>query len=286
MRGKWAILALAVTLVASIAVGQSPVRTAVDKGTMYCSGVVSTEPVPHDSYIVSGEQSDPYFVFRMNDLVYVSRGANQGVKVGDEFSVVRPENDPYRQVWFRGQSILMHAMGQPWADLGRIRIVHVDAKVSTAQVIFECDYMQRGDIILPFVERRPPTLKPNSNLVDPFAPAAGKTGMVVMTKDFGQLAGNNDVVFVNLGLSQGVQVGSYLRVFRHQGQHNEIAYTSPGMVDHVYGYGSTPVRYTWEGLPREILGEGIVVRVSNNTATLLITGTRHEIYVGDYVEVE
>jgi hypothetical protein len=110
--------------------------------------------------------------------------------------------------------------------------------------------------------------------------------MVVMTRDFGQLAGNDDIVYVNLGSSQGVQVGSYLRIFRRQGQHNQVAYQTPGMIDHVYGYGSTPVRYTWEGLPREILGEGIVVRVSKDTATLLITGTRNEIYVGDYVEVE
>jgi hypothetical protein len=58
------------------------------------------------------------------------------------------------------------------------------------------------------------------------------------------------------------------------------------MIDTVYGYGSSPVRYTWDCLPREILGEGIVVRVSNNTATLMITTTRHEIYVGDYIEVE
>jgi hypothetical protein len=286
MRGKWAFLALGVALAAGIAVGQSPARTTVDKGTMYCSGVVSTEAVPHDSYIISGEQSDPYYVFRVNDLIYINRGANQGAKVGDEFSVVRPESDPYRQVWFHGQSNLMRAMGETWADMGRIRIVHVDAKISTAQVVFACDYMQRGDLILPFVERQPPTLKLNSNLVDPFAPATGKTGMLVMTKDFGQIAGGNDVVYVNLGASQGVHVGSYLRIFRHQGQHNELTYTSPGMVDRVYGYGSSPVRYTWEGLPREILGEGIVVRVSNNTATMLITGTRHEIYVGDYVEVE
>jgi hypothetical protein len=286
MRGKLAILGLAVALVAGMAMAQAPARTAVDKGTMYCAGMVSSDPVPSDSYIISGEQSDPYYVFRMNDLVYINRGAGQGVKVGDEFLVMRPEHDLLHQNWFHGQTDLVRAMGQPWADVGRIRVVHVDAKLSTAQIVFACDYMQRGDVIRPFVERPAPALKPNATIVDPFAPATGKTGMIVITKAFGQMAGGNDVVYVNLGSSHGVQVGSYLRIFRHQGQHNEIAYQSPGMVDHVYGYGSSPVRYTWEGLPREILGEGIVVRVSNNTATLLITATRHEIFVGDYVEVE
>ena len=39
----------------------------------------------------------------------------------------------------------------------------------------------------------------------------------------------------------------------------------------LFGFGSTPVDYMWEDLPREILGEGIVLRVSGNTATLMIT---------------
>jgi hypothetical protein len=33
MRGKWAILALAVALVAGMAMAQAPVRTTVDRGT-------------------------------------------------------------------------------------------------------------------------------------------------------------------------------------------------------------------------------------------------------------
>jgi hypothetical protein len=286
MRGKWAVLGLAVALVAAIAMGQAPVRTNVDASTMYCSGLVTSEAVPNDSYIISGEQSDPTFVFKMNDLVYFNRGSGQGTKVGDEFLVVRPVSDPTKQDWFHSQSELVRAMGQAWADIGRIRVLHVDAKVATAQIVSECGYMQRGDLVRPFTERPAPSLKPNSNMVDAFAPTTGKTGMVVMTKDFGQVAGNKAVVYVNLGSSHGLQVGSYIRIFRRPGDHREVAYQTEGMQDHVYGYGSTPVRYTWEGLPREILGEGIVVRVSNNTATVMITATRHEIYVGDYAEVE
>jgi hypothetical protein len=286
MRGKWAVLAVAVALVAGIAFAQAPPRTNVDTATMYCSGVVTTEAMPSDSYIISGEQSDPYYVFKMNDLVYINRGSGQGAKVGDEFLVVRPVEDKVKQNWFHSQSELMRAMGQAWADIGRIRVVHVDAKVSTAQIVSLCESIQRGDLIRPFAERPAPAYRPNSNIVDPFAPATGKTGMVVMTKDFGQIAGNRAVVYVNLGSSQGLKVGSYIRVFRRQGDHREVAYQTPGMQDTVYGFGSTPVRYTWEGLPREILGEGIVVRISNNTATVMITATRHEIYVGDYAEVE
>ena len=54
----------------------------------------------------------------------------------------------------------------------------------------------------------------------------------------------------------------------------------------MYGYGATPVPYSWSDLPRDVLGEGIVVRVGPNAATILITSSQREIYVDDFVELE
>jgi hypothetical protein len=39
-------------------------------------------------------------------------------------------------------------------------------------------------------------------------------------------------------------------------------------------------------LPREILGEGIVLNVSQNASSVLLTTSRSEIMAGDYVELE
>jgi hypothetical protein len=54
----------------------------------------------------------------------------------------------------------------------------------------------------------------------------------------------------------------------------------------IYGFGSAPQRYAWNDLPREVLGEGIVLNVSRNSSTVMITYGRIEIYAGDYVEIE
>ena len=54
----------------------------------------------------------------------------------------------------------------------------------------------------------------------------------------------------------------------------------------LYGFGSNPKHYAWNDLPREVLGEGIVLNVSPNSATVLVTVLRREIYSGDYVELE
>ena len=53
-----------------------------------------------------------------------------------------------------------------------------------------------------------------------------------------------------------------------------------------YGFGSAPVAYEWDNLPRQVLGEGIVLRSGPNSSTVMLTTVREEIYVGDYVEVE
>ena len=110
--------------------------------------------------------------------------------------------------------------------------------------------------------------------------------MVVTTKNFGQVAGTQGIVYVNLGAAQGVKVGDYVRVFRHQGTRAESAYQTSGTAYKMYGFGSAPQIYKSDDLPREILGEGIVLRVSPNASTVLVTLSLREIYVGDYIELE
>jgi hypothetical protein len=68
-----------------------------------------------------------------------------------------------------------------------------------------------------------------------------------------------------------------------------MAETVPQTKDYqymMYGFGSAPQRYAWNDLPREVLGEGIVLNVSRNSSTVMITFSRIEIYAGDYVEIE
>ena len=107
--------------------------------------------------------------------------------------------------------------------------------------------------------------------------------------------GTNDIFFVNLGSEQGVRVGDYFRIFRYTGTQHETAYQTKrfafdadkeSKVGRVYGFGSVPAKYTWDNTPREVIGEGIVLRTGSNSATVLTTFSLREFYVGDYVELE
>ena len=80
-------------------------------------------------------------------------------------------------------------------------------------------------------------------------------------QEFSQLYGKNNIVYVNIGNAQGVKVGDYLRIFRYQGSLAETAPNTKGYQYKLYGFGSTPTRYEWNDLPREVLGEGIVINL-------------------------
>jgi hypothetical protein len=259
----------------------------VDFSSVNCSGFVTDQKVPDEARLVSGEQSNYKITFSRGDYVHINRGQDKGVRVGDRFSVVRPDKDPADVPWFKWQAKLLKAMGEMYLDAGQLRVVNVQPKVSVAQVTFSCGYMQRGDIILPYQERPAPSLKDPGATFDHFAPVSGRpVAMLVAGKDYSQSYGKLSPVYVNLGTSQGVKVGDYFRIFRYQGSMAETVPQEKGYQYTMYGFGSAPTRYEWNDLPREVVGEGIVINVSRNSSTMIITVSFIETYAGDYVEIE
>ncbi len=291
MRARIAVLSLSVFLGGAVSSAQNAPQAApavpqVDFSTVNCSGFISQQRVPEDLWIVSGEQSNYKITFANNDLVYINRGQDKGVRVGDRFSVVRPDWDTTDVPWFKWQTKLLKAMGQLYRDAGQVQVVNVQPKVSVAQVTFSCGYMQRGDILLPYQERPTPPIK-DPAAFDHFAPASGKpVAMVVAGKDYGQVFGKLSAVYVNLGANQGVRVGDYFRIFRYQGSMAETVPQNKGYQYSMYGFGSSHARYEWNDLPREVIGEGVVINVNRNSSTMVITVSSIEVYVGDYVEIE
>jgi len=292
MRAKLAAFCVSILASAGVCAAQTPAGTPnangqVDYSKVYCSGFVSDPKVPDDIRVISGEQANYKIVFSHGDYVYLNRGAQQGVKIGDVYSIVRPDHDPANE-WFWGQDKLTKRMGTLYRDLGQIRIVNVQPETSIAEVSFSCDYMQRGDVARPFVERPAPPYKDASKF-DIFAPVTGKpVGTILSGHDWHQAFGAGITAYVNIGASKGVKVGDYLRFFRYQESKADIS-ASAGEHDmqyKVFGFGSAPKKYSGKDLPREILGEGIVLNVTKEAATVLVTYEREEAYTGDFAELE
>lgn len=260
--------------------------TSPDYTAVYCSSFVQDEKIPEETLLISGEESNVKVIFHRGDYVYINKGSAQGMHVGDRYSAVRPVTDDVKVQWFKWQDKLMKAMGTVYKDAGQLVITTVQPNVSIAQVTFSCDYMQRGDILRPYQDRPSPPYRQGTKF-DHFAPVSGKSvGMLVVGQEFSQLYGKNSIVYANIGDAQGVKLGDYLRIFRYQGSLAETAPNTKGYQYKLYGFGSTPTRYEWNDLPREVLGEGIVINLSKNSATMFITYSRIESYAGDYVEIE
>ena len=279
-------LGLGFVLAAAAAHAQQFNPTAPNQLDLYCSGLITDKSVPNNLYVISGEDSRFRTTFTEGEAIYINTGAEQGVKVGDQFDVIRPANDTMvKNPWFKYQTMLSRAMGTMYADIGRLRIKHVDAKTSTAEMSVSCDPVQRGDIVRPFAARPAPQF--HNIKLDPFAPPSGKkTAMVVTEKDYGVIAAPGRIVYVNLGSDQGVRIGDYFRVFRYEGTRIETVAQVPNTSYKAYGFGSTPVAYEWNNLPRQVLGEGIVLRSGPNSSTVMLTTVREEVFIGDYVELE
>ena len=291
MRANFAALCLAVFASAGVCYGQSALAPGGSTlqpsySTVYCSGFVKDTRLPNEMYVISGEQPGYKITWAQGENVYINRGSENGVRVGDRFMVVRQTEDPYHVEWFKGQFKIAKAMGNLYADIGQLRVLSVLPKTSVAEVSFSCTEMIRGDIVRPFEERSAPPYK-EIGAFDHFAPVSGKpVGTVVTSANFQQSQGQGTTLYVNLGAAQGVKVGDYMRLFRYQGKDIEYAPKTKGYAYQIYGYGSTPTRYEWKDLPREVLGEGIVLNASRNAATVYVTFSSADVYTGDNVEIE
>jgi hypothetical protein len=295
MRAKIAALCLLIGAGAGVCSAQAPAENANAPSNtpagqpsytkVYCSGFLKDTKLPDDARLVSGEQIGYKVIFSQGERVYLNQGSDKGVRVGDRFMVVRETQDPSTE-WFHGQFKLTKAIGILYEDLGQVKVVSVLPKTSIAEVTFACDYIQRGDIVRPFEERPVPPYK-ELGPFDHFAPVSGKpVGMMVTTIDFQQSEGQGSTIYINLGAAQGVKVGDYVRFFRYQGKMDEFAPQTRGYQTELYGFGSSPVHYQGKDLPREVLGEGIVLNASRNGSAVLITFSSADIYTGDNVEIE
>jgi hypothetical protein len=291
MRGKICLAGLILGLSSLAAQAQN--STQPFPNDVYCSGVISTDSVPDQTYVITGEESGTRISYTVGNMVYINKGSDDGAKVGDEFSLIRPVQDSLQEPWTKWQFDILRRMGTFWADQGRVKVVEVLPKTSVAVIEHMCDSIQRGDIAIPFAEQPSLGLKPLGQF-DRFAPPNGKAlAMVIAGKNFRNELGLNDVMYVNLGNAQGVHVGDYFRIFRYTGTEHETAFQTPRYAFDLqfakgaqFGFGAAGQKYNWSNTPREVLGEGIVLRTGANSATVLITFSTREVYTGDYVELE
>jgi hypothetical protein len=275
-----------------------------------CSGFIEQTPQAAAGQIVGAEQEGERRVFAEGDLVFVDSGAQGGVRVGQEFSIVRPRGR-FRSKFTRKSG----ALGVYTQEVGRLRVVRVRDRVSVARVTVACNDVLLGDLLRPAAGRPVPQARPEVSL-DRFEEPTGKlTGRIVLARDGRELISRDDVVFIDLGGEDGVKAGDYLTVFRPEGHGTFVEYGNEIAANARRGFESdefhggqhsnqaqrvkdvdgsqysttvkTPaIKRQRPAVPRKVVGEIVVLHVEGRTATAVVTRIAQEIHTGDAVEVQ
>ena len=266
---------------------------------MYCAGFISKQILPDANFIEGGLHTPNTTKYVNNDIVYL---AGSGYQPGAQYTIVRELKDPNEYEVFPGQHVAVKATGQPYSELGRVRILDTRSKSAIAQVEFSCDAITPGDIAIPFAEK-PPVAFHSPLRFDRFGPPNGKTsGRIVLAKDFDSVLGTGMKVYMNVGSNQGVKVGDYFRAVRTydadlkdpvdslsfrasttEDTQKRPPKVEPSLMNMTYGKGST-IRV--RDLPRRAVGEVVVIGVTPTTATGMIVFALEDVHVGDGVELD
>jgi hypothetical protein len=264
---------------------------------LYCAGFINKQLLPNANFVGGGLQSPSSTKYANGDLIFLY---GRGYQTGQQYTIVRELRDPNRYESFAGQHAAIHAAGQPYSEIGRIRIIDTRHKMAVAQVEFSCDSIVPGDIATPFVEKPAVSFHPPTRF-DVFVPPTGKlSGRILMGKDFDSVLGTGMKVYLNVGSNQGVKVGDYFRAVRSytadlkdpvdslsfKASTAEDTQTHPPSVEPNMLTRSKGPKIYVQDMPRRAVGEIVIIGVTPTTATGMIVYALEDVHVGDDVEVD
>ena len=201
---------------------------------------------------------------------------------------------------FPGQKKLLKETGQPYEEVGRIKVVDTRNHSSIAEIEYACDGINPGDTTIPFAEKQAVTFHTPIHF-DRFLPASSKlTGRIVMGKDFDSQLGTGHKLYINIGANQGVKIGDFFRATRSYDSDlrdpvdslsfkaaiaEDTQKKTPSVDPAKFTKGNGPVIHVRD-LPRRAVGEIVIIGVTNTTATGMVVFALEDVHAGDAVEVD
>jgi hypothetical protein len=264
---------------------------------LYCAGFISKQTLPDANYVAGGLQTPTTTKFTRGDLIYLS---GSGYSAGAEYEIVRALRDVNEYEMFPGQRKLLKETGQPYEEVGRVKVIDTRNRTAIGQVEYVCDGVNPGDTTIPFAEKQTITFHTPVRF-DRFLPASNKlTGRIVMGKDFDSQLGTGQKVYLNLGANQGVKIGDFFRAVRSYAADlkdpvdslsfkaaiaEDTQKKTPSVDPAMFTKGNGPVIHVRD-LPRRAVGEIVIIGVTNTTATGMIVFSLEDVHAGDAVEVD
>ena len=264
---------------------------------LYCSGFIGKPIQTHAKFVAGGLDSPFTTQFGSGEALFLN---GKGYEVGQEYTIVRELRDPNRYELYPGQWAALKAAGQPYEELGAVKIVDTRNKMTVAQVEFACDTILPGDYAIPFVDKSRVNFHPPMR-VDRFAPSNGQlSGKIIMAKDFDSELGTGAKIYLNIGANQGLKVGDYFKAVRSyettaHDSVDKLSFKAPsldptqlkqpsveqGFLNRTNG----PEIHIGE-MPRRMIGEIVILGTTPSTATGMIVYSLEPVNIGDRLELD
>jgi hypothetical protein len=264
---------------------------------VYCAGFINRQTLPDANFVAGGLQTPNTTKFVKNDIVYLE---GTGYSLGAQYEIIRALRDMDEYEMYPGQNKVMKATGQPYAEIGRVRVIDTRSKAAVALVEYSCDPINPGDTAIPFAEKTMVAFHAPVRF-DRFLPTGSKvSGRIVMGRDFDSVLGTGQKVYMNVGANQGVKVGDYFRAVRSYEADltdpvdslsfkaaisEDTQKKQPSFDPNMFTKGNGPVIHVRD-LPRRAVGEIVVIGTTPTTATGMIVFAMEDVHAGDNVELD
>ncbi|HTW32181.1 MAG TPA: hypothetical protein VMD76_10900 [Candidatus Sulfotelmatobacter sp.] len=279
---------------ASFPIERIPTPTYAD---LYCAGFISKHSLPDAKYIMGGLETPSTTKFVRGDIVYLK---GNEYTPGSQWEIIRELRDVNEYEMFPGQKKLLKETGQPYQEVGRVRIIDTRSKTAIAQIEYSCDGINPGDTAIPFAEK--PTVTFHAPIrFDRFLPASSKvSGRIVMGKDFDSQLSTGQKLYINVGSNQGVKVGDFFRAVRSyeadlKDPVDSLSFRAaisedtqkkmPSFDPELFEKNNGPVIHVRD-LPRRAVGEIVIISVTDTTATGMVVFSMEDVHAGDGVELD
>ncbi len=199
--------------------------------------------------------------FADRDVVYLSGGADKGLKVGDRLVVIRTVE---RKLYHPDDSRKKTPLGAVLEQMAVVRVTTVQARGSLAIIEKSMDPVEIGDRVATFQEPANLVARVRTDVSDPVT--LRSTAKVVFAREAHSQTAMGEMILVDKGRAEGFQNGDVLLAVRtrrfavgdHAGEPNEP-------MEDVHHY----------------LGQVVVVRADEHSATCRILRSVEEMQVGD-----
>ena len=244
---------------------RAPERAEVGTVWLRDQGYLDQEALEESGVIVGSPEEQ--MLLSTYDDIYVRFDDEAPVQPGREYTVFRVIGEDERNPDESGQLVRIYGTV-------RLRSYDRDRGVGRATITEALDPIERGYRIAP-VPRRFEVVPPRENAQDVQAE-------VVATLRPRSLSADYQIVFLDAGREQGVQLGNRFFVVRAGDEWRESLSQRPTNYGTLEQDVPDPDE---EDLPPEVIAEGRVVDVRDNTSTLIIMRSVHELAVGDRAEM-